>query len=97
MESPRPSFMMRLSSLLGAGLVVFFVGAAIVGDDGIARHELLKAELTKVRTLNARLEAENTVLARQAHALRTDRAFVESVVRDELGWVRADEVVFIFD
>lgn len=89
--------MTRLSSFVGVGLVVFFVGAAIVGDDGIARHEMLESELAKVNALNARLEAENVVLAQQAHALRTDRAYVESVIRDELGWVRADEVVFIFD
>ena len=33
------------------------------------------------------------MLAREAEALRTDPAAIERVARDELGWVRAGEIV----
>jgi cell division protein FtsB len=58
------------------------------------RHTLvLKRDLAALRVHNQELAAENDRLAREAEALRTDPAAIERVARDELGWVRAGEVV----
>lgn len=97
MSTERSSLTARVVSLLGLALVMFFVIGAIVSDDGIGRHEMLEAELAKVTALNKSIGAENRELARQADALRGDRRYVEGVIRDELGWVRSDELVFLFD
>ena len=39
------------------------------------------------------MAADNDRLAREAEALRADPAAIERVARDELGWVRAGEIV----
>jgi cell division protein FtsB len=58
------------------------------------RHTLaLRHDLTALRAHNQELAAENDRLAREAEALRGDPAAIERVARDELGWVRAGEVV----
>jgi cell division protein FtsB len=95
-SAPAQNLFARIVSILGAGLVVWFVGAALFGADGVARHERLESELQHVAQLNAQLVADNRRLAQEAKALRTDKRYVERVIRDELGWIRADEVVLLF-
>lgn len=83
-------------ALLGGVLVLAFVGAAVFGADGVTRHEKLREDLRQVQALNDQLRRENVRLQREAEALKSDPDFLESTVRDELGWVRSDELVFIF-
>lgn len=80
------------SVVLSLGLVA----SAMFGANGIERHEKLKGELDNVRTLNDGLKADNVRLRGQAKALRSDPEYIESVIRDELGYVKKDEMVFIF-
>jgi cell division protein FtsB len=54
----------------------------------------LCADLRAIKAQNARLQAENDRLARQAEALRSDPRALERVARAELGWVRPGEVIF---
>jgi cell division protein FtsB len=82
---------------LAAAAVVVFVLAylpyQIYVRSGL-RHTLdLRRDLTALRVHNQELAAENDRLAREAEALRADPAAIERVARDELGWVRAGEVV----
>lgn len=86
----------KIVSIFGAGAVVWFVGAALFGADGVARHEKLEAELAHVAELNAAVASDNRRLAAEAKALRNDKRYLERVIRDELGWIRSDEVVLIF-
>jgi len=58
------------------------------------RHTLsLRRDLTALHARNQELATENDRLAREAEALRADPAAIERVARDELGWVRAGELV----
>ena len=82
-----------LGFCLSAALVVALVGAAVFGTDGLGRHEQLKSELEHVRAANAALQAENRSLSVERRALRHDAVYIESVIRDDLGFVRPDEVV----
>ena len=87
---------LRFWALVGGLLVAAFVGAALFGGGGVARHEKLKRELVDLEGRNQHLESENRRLAREAEALRHDERYIEHVIRDELGWVAADEMVVIF-
>lgn len=87
----------RWWALVNGALVALFIGAALFDDDGVVRHERLSEELDRVRTLNTDLDQQNHQLRATAEALRHDERYVEQVIRDELGWVRADELVFIFE
>jgi cell division protein FtsB len=82
---------------LAAAVVVIFVLAYVPYHvyvrSGLARTIVLRRDLTALRAHNLDLAAENQRLAREAEALRDDPAAIERVARDELGWVRAGEVV----
>jgi cell division protein FtsB len=82
--------------LAAAGVIVFvlaYVPYHIYVKSGL-RHTIgLRRDLAALHAHNQELAAENERLAREAEALRTDPAAIERVARDELGWVRAGEVV----
>lgn len=81
---------------LGCGvLVVSLVLSALFVDGGVARHERLHEELSRLETLNEDLEKDNAQLRKEIEALKHDPRHVERVVREELGFVRPDEVIFI--
>lgn len=81
---------------IGSGILVFaLLCAAVVSEDGISRHERLSEELRRIRLINQDFQQDNHKLREEAEALRSDSQYVESVIRDELGWVRADEIVVI--
>jgi cell division protein FtsB len=82
--------------LAAAAVVVFvlaYVPYHVYVRSGL-RHTIdLRRDLTALHTHNQELAAENQRLAREAEALRDDPAAIERVARDELGWVRAGELV----
>lgn len=89
-------WLIKLWAMAGGLLVVAILGGALFGDDGVTRHERLRSELDHVNELNAKLAADNRRLAIEAKALRHDPGYIESAIREELGWVRNDELIFIF-
>lgn len=91
-----PSKLLRAAAFVSGVLSIALVAAALLGEHGVLRHEKLREELGDVGTLNTSLETDNARLRREAEALRTNSEYVEAVIRDELGWVRKDEVIFIF-
>ncbi len=81
---------------LGCGaLVLTLVLSALFVDGGVARHERLHDELDRLQTLNTDLEQDNARLRREIEALKHNPRHVERVVREELGFVKQDEVIFI--
>ena len=94
--APSSAWGLRLVATLGVLVVVVLVGAALFGDDGIARHDRLRAELSRVERMNEDLAVENRRLTLEGTALRHDVPYIEHAIRDELGWVGKNDLVFIF-
>lgn len=88
--------LVRIAAFASGVASIVLVGAALLGDHGVLRHEKLREELAHAKTLNDNLENENRRLRAEAEALRSDPEYVESVIRDELGFVRKDELIFLF-
>lgn len=87
----------RFWAVFNGTIVAALIGTALVGPDGVRRHERLQEELEHLRASNDELRADNARLRVVDDALRHDPNYVATVIRDELGWVREDEMVFIFD
>jgi cell division protein FtsB len=96
-SSPRTSSgrWIRFWAVLNGALVFVLIGGALFGKEGVVRHERLAEELRRVRELNSDLDRENARLRKEVEALRHDASYVEQVIRDELGFVRADEMVIL--
>jgi cell division protein FtsB len=87
---------LRVWALVNGVVVVGLVVSALGGDNGVVERERRREELAKVRALNDEISAKNQALKREIDALAADDVFLEQVVREETGWVRPDEVIYVF-
>ena len=80
-----------LAGAFGALLLNCLYGPLGPRDLLILRHH--RATLTAERD---RLAAENARLGRNLSRLQSDDAYLEGIIRQELGYVRAGEIVYRF-
>lgn len=84
-----------LAALLALGLG--YLPYRAYGPSGLARAMRMQDELERLEQQNEELKQKNHALKRQVESLRKDRDAVEQVARDELGLLRPDDVVFLFE
>jgi cell division protein FtsB len=85
--------------MLTLGLVVAIVavlGSLVFAPDGIPSLLALKRERQRLGEQAVALLEQNTTLREQIDRLRTDDRFLEGLARQELGFVRGDELVYRF-
>lgn len=78
-------------AVLAATLIA--VPVMVFGPEGLPRHRRLRAQLEAQRQENARLVREVTRIRAEHDAFVNDPRARERAVREELGWVRPDEVI----
>src|SRR5207253_214471 len=93
-----PLILIRRAAWPAAGMLViaYFLGAAIVGENGVLAWGDYRRAKTQESAQLARLEAQRAQLAHRAQLLdpaHADPDLVEELVRHELGVVRPDEVI----
>ena len=86
---------LTLAATLAVGLG--YVPFAALGPQGVARALRLEQDLSGLEEKNQVLRQENKELQRQVENLRKDRGAMEKVARDELGLVRPEDIVFLFE
>lgn len=76
-------------------LILATVGVPIMvlGPNGLPRHRRMAAQLTAQREENHRLARQTLQLQAELDAFEHDRRARERAVREELGWVRPDEII----
>jgi cell division protein FtsB len=78
-------------------LIILFVGFFIVfGNRGLVDNQRLKEKLAELRAENARIEAVNGTLRREAVLVREETRYIESVARQELGMVKRGDLIYRF-
>ena len=81
-------------------IIAYFLGAAVIGDNGVMSWGEYRAAKTERQAQLARLQQEHARLAHRANLLdpqHTDPDLAEEMTRRELGVVRSDEVVVPLD
>ena len=66
----------------------------IFGDNGLVDFVFIKGERDSLIEKNEKLNQENLNMYREIDRLKNDPKFVENVVRQELGVIDKDEVIF---
>ena len=77
-------------------MAIMTVPTLVLDEQGLPRYRHLRSEVHDLRESNEELVREIATLKSEIEALRTDPAYVERIARDELGMVRAEELVFQF-
>jgi cell division protein FtsB len=97
-----PLALIRRAAWPAAGLLIicYFVGAAVIGENGVmAWGDYRRAKTERGATL-ARLEAEKTRLQHRSELLdpaHADPDLAEEMIRSQLGYVRPDEIIIPLD
>lgn len=87
------AWLLPLSLLL---MAIVAVPLRILDEQGLPRYRALRAELAEVDGVNDRLRHQLADLRRDVDGLTTEPSMIERIARDELGMVRAEEIVFQF-
>jgi len=66
----------------------------VFGAHGLMAMQRSQREAVQVRAEIQKLDAENSKLEQQIHALKTDPATIECIARDQMGLTRQGESVF---
>ena len=97
-----PFALIRRAAWPAAGLLIicYFVGAAVIGENGVmAWGDYRRAKAERSVTL-ARLEAEKARLQHRSELLdpsHADPDLAEEMIRNQLGYVRPDEIIIPLD
>lgn len=82
--------------LIPAGCITFILFFTVFGDKGLLRIHELKQDKTRIDARLGTAREENEKLKREIHALKSDRRYLESIARKDLGLVRSNEVIYQF-
>ncbi len=77
---------------LALGAVIYTVAS----PDGLLRLGKLKREVIELSSENDKLQNENDQTRQKIESLREDKDVIERAVREDLGYLKPDEVVFHF-
>ena len=97
-----PLKLIRRAAWPAAGLLIicYFVGAAVVGENGVMAWGDYRRAKTERGTTLARLEAEKARLQHRSQLLdpsNADPDLAEEMIRNQLGYVRPDELIIPLD
>jgi len=105
-DNPRPvgAEMTRASLVKGKGLPLLLVGLILLvwyfslfGEKGLIKIIQLRRERDRIIADVSRMEEENKRLQEEIKRLRDDSRYLESVARRDLGLIKENEILFIFE
>jgi cell division protein FtsB len=94
--------LIRRAAWPAAGLLIicYFVGAAVVGENGVMAWGDYRRAKTERGAVLARLEADRARLQHRSELLDpagADPDLAEELIRNQLGYVRQDEIIVPLD
>ncbi len=94
----RLSFLIRREwlSLIFAGVLVALLLSALMGSLGPRDLIALQQHRGELEAQRDRIAAENASFRTTIQRLRSDDRYIERLIRRELGYARADELVYKF-
>jgi cell division protein FtsB len=94
----RPSTMKRKGlPLLLVGLILLVWYFSLFGEKGLIKIIQLRRERDRIIADVSRMEEENKRLQEEIKRLREDSRYLESVARRDLGLIKENEILFIFE
>ncbi len=81
--------------LIGIILLVWYF--ALFGEKGVIKIVQLKRQLNRIVNDTSQMREENKRLREEIRRLREDPRYLESVARRDLGLIKENEVLFIFE
>lgn len=82
--------------IICSAILVIFLIVIIFRDHGLVQLTVREEKMLKAKARNAEVKTENDKLLREINRLKSDRDYIESVARKELGMIKEDEIIIKF-
>jgi cell division protein FtsB len=83
--------------MLLIGLILFVWYFTLFGEKGVIKILQLRRERDRILADVTRIQEENKMLQEEIRRLREDPRYIESVARKDLGLIKENEILFIFE
>ena len=93
-ENPVVSFLRRRGSLLLGFALFALLVHDVFGDHGFLAMRRTQKQVEQLQQEIQKLNEENTRLAEQVKALKTDPRIIERIAREEMGLAKPGELIF---
>ncbi|KAF1077765.1 septum formation initiator family protein [Halodesulfovibrio sp. MK-HDV] len=84
--------LLALSVLLNLTLIVYL----LVSDNGLSNYQTLKADTYAFTQRQDMLDEKAYLLSHEIRLLQNDSEYVEKIIRARLGFVKSNEILYIF-
>ena len=95
--NPIPVIKRKGLAILLIGLILLVWFFSLFGEKGVIKIIQLKRERDRIIADVNRMQEENKRLQKEIRRLREDSRYLESVARRDLGLIKANEILFIFE
>ncbi|MBI5498292.1 MAG: septum formation initiator family protein [Deltaproteobacteria bacterium] len=92
-----PSLSRKQVLSLATVVAALVAAVALLSEQGLPNHRRLANEADRLRQQNRVLREENRVRRDEIASLRGNRRYQEKVVREDLGYVKPGEQLYIVD
>jgi len=87
----------RMLCLVGGILITVVLLCSFFGERGLVNVMSLKKELKEIECSNQKVREENDALEKCMYLLKNDKGYIERIAREELGLVKGDEMIYLFE
>ena len=95
--NPTSKMKRKVLSMLLIGLILLVWFFAFFGEKGVIKIIRLRRERDRIIANVNRMQEENKRLQEEIRRLREDSRYLESVARRDLGLIKENEILFIFE
>jgi len=95
--NPTSTMKRKVLATLLIGLILLVWYFALFGEKGVFKIIRLKRERDRIIANVNRMQEENKRLQEEIKRLREDSRYLESVARRDLGLIKENEILFIFE
>jgi cell division protein FtsB len=89
--------MKRSLLVIFTGIILVVIYFALFGEKGVVQILRLRHEHDTIMADVVRIEKQNEELSKEVRRLREDPRYLETVARRELGLIKENELLFIFE
>jgi cell division protein FtsB len=85
----------RIATIAVTGVAAFLFVHVMFGANGMIVYKQKRAEYEALRNQNIEVQLENDRYARQIQGLKSDQKAIEKEAREQLGYAKAGEYVYV--
>jgi cell division protein FtsB len=91
------TWLFRILVVIGLAYLIGYLPLQLFGEKGLAQYRRLDKELKELKVRNAVVSDGIRDLRLEIHRLRDDDTAMEKAAREDLGMVKAGELIFVIE